>query len=310
MVVEKDHYRGYARLMPDGKSFVCAVGKDRTLQLRDLAAGKAREWEKPITGVWSIAVSPEGKTLAVGRDDGTVALVDPVTGKERSTIRARDRKATSLAFSPDGKTLATVAGELDVTLWRLADGTAVGRLTHEEKDASNRPVFVGEVHFSPDGRTLYCVCEGHDSFGYVAVWDAETLKRKHTVPAKHRIKSMVLSPNGKQLAIGDWFTVAALWDIENDYKEVGRLRVWGGGTLALAFDHTGKRLATVSSGIGRKQSMVAVWDMTTRKLERSWQVEGHWVSPSIVVQFTPDGDSLLAGSASQGLHLWDLTAPK
>lgn len=308
-LVEKDVYLGYARLTPDGKALVTADRKDRILRIRDLATDKDRDWAKPVTGVRSLAVSPDGKTLAVGRDDGTVGLIDAVTGKERTSVRGREKGSPSLAFSPDGKNLAT-GGDLEAALWQVSDGNAAGRLIHEKNDAGERPVFVGEIHFSPDGKTIYCVCEGFDSYGYVAVWDAGTLKRRQTVWPKHRIKSMALSPDGKLLAVGDWFTSVAVWDAENDYKVLGQIRVWGGGTLALAFDHTGKRLATVSSGIGRKQSVVAVWDVATRRREQSWEVQGHWVSPSIVVQFTPDGKKLLAGSTSQGLHLWDLAAPR
>ena len=57
----------------------------------------------------AIALHPDGRTVAVGDDDGTVVFLDAVTRRRRgSPYQARSPAAvTSLAFSPDGTRLAS-----------------------------------------------------------------------------------------------------------------------------------------------------------------------------------------------------------
>jgi hypothetical protein len=61
--------------------------------------------------VWSVAFSPDGKTLASAGDTGplaaTIRFWDVTTGTERATARAREWGFWCLAFSPDGKVLAS-----------------------------------------------------------------------------------------------------------------------------------------------------------------------------------------------------------
>ena len=59
-------------------------------------------------GVNSLAVSPDGKTLACGVGK-TVELRDVATGKRRATLTSKSLQVESLVFLPDSKRLA-VAG--------------------------------------------------------------------------------------------------------------------------------------------------------------------------------------------------------
>lgn len=81
---------------------------------------------KRLTGhrnlVWSVAFSPDGKTLASGSRDRTVKLCDPVAGKCRATLECHADVVFAVAFSPDGKLLAS--GSWDNTVMLVApDGT-------------------------------------------------------------------------------------------------------------------------------------------------------------------------------------------
>ena len=89
-----------------------------------LAAG-ARPGIAVFTGhtgtIYSVAFSPDGKTLASASRDGTVRLWDVATHRQiGNPIAGHAGGVTSVAFSPDGKTLAT--GRLS-----RSHGAAVGR---------------------------------------------------------------------------------------------------------------------------------------------------------------------------------------
>src|SRR5271165_6057968 len=69
---------------------------------------KLRDTLKGHTGfVFSVACSPDGKTLVSGSGDQTIKLWDMATGKERSTLKGHMWGVWSVAFSPDGKRLAS-----------------------------------------------------------------------------------------------------------------------------------------------------------------------------------------------------------
>src|SRR5262245_8065394 len=65
--------------------------------------------------VWSLAFSPDSKTLAVGYGNGTVELIVVSSYRAHRTL-SLSSGVLALAFSPDGQTLATLAGRR-VQLW-------------------------------------------------------------------------------------------------------------------------------------------------------------------------------------------------
>jgi WD40 repeat protein len=103
--------------------------------------------------VWSVAFSPDGKTLASGSVHGSVLLWDVKSGQRKATLQTfnpkgrRDPNACySVAFSPDGNILA--AGTLlGIKLWDVK--------SHENVVALSLPAAtVWSVAFSSDGKTV------------------------------------------------------------------------------------------------------------------------------------------------------------
>ncbi|NJO61887.1 MAG: hypothetical protein HC836_27690 [Richelia sp. RM2_1_2] len=69
--------------------------------------------------VYSVAFSPDGKTLASGSLDNTIKLWDIGSSKLLTTLSAHQDSVYSVAFSPDGKTLASGSGDNTIKLWNL-----------------------------------------------------------------------------------------------------------------------------------------------------------------------------------------------
>jgi RNA polymerase sigma factor (sigma-70 family) len=153
------------RYLPDGKTLI-SVSWDgqvatNTIRLRDVTSGKElRHWETPQRIVETIAVSPDGKLLALGGVNESLRVWEIATGRERAELRAADEGwVSAVAFSPDSRTLAVALGSGPISLCETATGK-------ERRRFDSGPNFA-QVAFAPDGKTL--ACGGGDST--VLIWD-------------------------------------------------------------------------------------------------------------------------------------------
>ena len=163
---------------PDGKTLASGSRKG-TIKLWDVSTGTELRTLTPMAkylirtrpgasdengfaAVFSVAFSPDGKTLASGSEDNTVKLWDVSTGAELRTLTGHSESVESVAFSTNGKIL--VSGSLDKTvkLWDVSTGTEVRTLRHSD--------FVRSVAFSPDGKIL---ASGSDD-ETVKLWNVST----------------------------------------------------------------------------------------------------------------------------------------
>ncbi|WP_460037273.1 WD40 domain-containing protein [Streptomyces cavourensis] len=134
-------------------AFVSTGKESKGVTVVDAEAGRVRHTlsvgEEPVT---ALALTPDGTTLALGRQDGRVDLWDARNGRRTTSFPAHSEDAvTALAFTPDGRRLA-VATET-VQLWttgpeprREAEMTEAA-LT-EEYDV------ISALAFSPSGDAL------------------------------------------------------------------------------------------------------------------------------------------------------------
>jgi WD40 repeat protein len=113
------------------------------------------------------AISPDGRTLAVGRRDGSVSLVDIASGEDRVLAGRHNASVQGIGFSPDGTTLLSTADDRDVFVWDVGDGTLREILHGHAGRVAAAPVF------DADGSTAFTV--GLDS--KVIAWDLSGERR-------------------------------------------------------------------------------------------------------------------------------------
>jgi WD40 repeat protein len=148
----------------DGQLLAFARGFKGGAEVRDTATDTSLATVDglPYTADWSVALSPDGRTLAVGGWGTAVRVVDVGTGKLVHELDLAGTGAYALEFSPDGRILAVSGFENVASLWDVATGAQIGpRLT-----AGSRRTL---LDLSPDGRRLL-VTTGN---GEGAVWDIE-----------------------------------------------------------------------------------------------------------------------------------------
>jgi serine/threonine protein kinase/WD40 repeat protein len=111
--------------------------------------------------VRSVAFSPQARIVAVGCDDGTVALWDVANRSRIGTLAAHVGDVYSMAFSPDGTRLATGGNDGALRLWDCASWERV-------LDRRDHHSYVHSVRFSPDGTRI--VTASGD--GTLRLWDS------------------------------------------------------------------------------------------------------------------------------------------
>ena len=116
-----DHFAN--KLLWDG--VLVNYSLDGSIQLFDSANGNQKlQIAVPGPGVWAMAFSPDGKTLAAttGWDQGRIHLYDTATGKETRTISTPPLRRSALTFTPDGSRIITGVADTSVLVWELRTG--------------------------------------------------------------------------------------------------------------------------------------------------------------------------------------------
>ncbi len=184
----------------DGTTLVIQHYHQHRVQIWDPVAGRLRG-EIPVGQFYrSIAVSADGKQLALSCEDKTLRIWDLETFELKREIA--DLQTKGLVFSPDGKSLAGLY-QRNLAVWDLQTGekrfeTAVGN-------------WSGMPCYSPDGAIIACMHHRR----MIKLWDARD-GRVLGIAEGHAadITALAISPDGKEMASSSEDGAMKVWNIE------------------------------------------------------------------------------------------------
>src|SRR5262249_26038438 len=142
--------------------------------------------------VRSVAFSPDGRYLASGSADRSIALWNLQTGLIQTTYRIKEGTFSRLAFSPDGKSLAVANanGSLPSTvcLWNIETGKLDAELSGFES-------AIYAIAFSSDGKSL--VAGGREG---MRSWDPRSGRQLAVLKTDSWIQRIALNPKKPECA--------------------------------------------------------------------------------------------------------------
>src|SRR5260370_31706431 len=101
-----------------------------------------------------LAVSPDGKLLALGAGGKAVVLVDAGTGKEVRRLESDSRASLWAAFSHDARTLVVVGFDLNAHFWDVATGKELRKVPFLQGPRTRGSGPHCAPALSPDGKLI------------------------------------------------------------------------------------------------------------------------------------------------------------
>ena len=280
----------------DGKGVWLTNGN--AAELWDLETGEKKmnlqyhSSERPdfhMGSIYSLAMSPDGKTMASGAERGDLKFWDPETGKVKTTADLRSGEIQSVAWSPDGSVLAAAQNYTEALVKLVDPASGDVKATLEVSKYRGR----GITAYSPDGRSL--ATDGGGSPNKVMLYDAKTGVLRKTLEISQNdernraqgVGRWAFSPDGKTLATGGAHS-GYLLDVATG-KVRARLLHEEKVVMAVAFSPDGKLVATACD-----DGTAKLWDAATGKLKATLLGQHSFY----IVAFSPDGKTVVAGDSN------------
>lgn len=278
---------------PDGNQLAVGQVLNKRIAIWDAQVGKLiRTLENEGGGVRTLAYSPNGKYLAVGRefarlnpDKAHVHLYDALNGNllqqfppsSPTSINASDAEA--LAFSPDGRYLAASGhgSRVNGVIYDISANKVVWPLLDPKGPKGHN--VIQAIDFSPDGQLVALGRLG----GQIDIWSIKTGKLIKRLEAQSAgVHALAFSPDGKYLASGT--NIGERWD---------------------------RKVKPPRQMFGNFPDDIVLWSVPTFEKAREFPSR-HFkrTSSSIIerIQFSPDGKLLLVSARAGSLEIIDVSS--
>jgi eukaryotic-like serine/threonine-protein kinase len=197
----------------------------------------------------SLAVSPDGKSVAAGDREGTVRIWEIESGQKKYELKDKAGEIITLVFSPDSSSIVFSDANKNIYLWSPRQGKF---LTFPPKHG----LGIHSLIFSDNGSNIY---SGSYDF-QIIVWDASGKSRDKFTTNK-KINAIAISPDSRYLA-------AAMSD--------ANIKVWSRITKEVVIEISAPQLATNFTSIeflpnsenfvtGSEDGYIRLWNLSDKK---------------------------------------------
>ncbi len=282
---------------------VVSSGIDKSIKIWELVGRDAGPAYGHTAGLLAVAVSPNGKFLATGAQDGLVILWDPATGKKLTGITAHAGRVTALVFTGDSKYLASAGEDRTLKLWDTA--TFKGRAV-DPPPSDQVPVLTS----ADGGKQIISWSSG----SLLEAYDVATGKQvpppqtAHTNPTS----ALVFSADGSIAALGGKDGSIRLWDTTKKAAVAGSdFPAHQEKIIDLLLTADKKTLITTDA-----KGNVSVWDLGTLipvkagvqpKPVKTWQAHQESI---VAFAVSPDGKFIATAGQDNVVKVWETQTGK
>ena len=291
----------------------------------------AGDQDQRPTVVTGVAVTPDGKTVAVATDNHLVSVYDAVSGALKARLGSHGDWVHSACVSPDATMFATGAKDHTLCVWNIQSGqrllqlpacdsavsavafhpnsqqvavvgfsntlqivnTSSGQITQQLECSCADPCTVA---FSADGVRMAAAGRS----GRVRIWNVTNGTHERDVSTDNRrIRAIAFSPDGKWIAAAGNSPHIDIIDVATG-QPVMTLDVRPAKVFGLLF------LDNRHLTAGGTDNLIRIWDLDSRLV--TTELVGH-TGTVAALACDAAGATLASGSYDTTLRIWNLAEP-
>jgi WD40 repeat protein/beta-lactamase regulating signal transducer with metallopeptidase domain len=247
----------------------------------------------------TVAISLDGKTLAIAGQDGAIHLWDAAIARPLATLPGHSGGVTSLVFGAGGRLVSAGADER-VTVWDLASKSSTRTVTCSTADL--------RIALSPDGCTLAI---GGPKFSGVTLVDLGGGRATRRLGEwAGEVTSLAFTPGGEGIVSGHARGLVRLWDLSSA-REIARCTLAPASVDGIGLSSDGGVAAIVlnaSTQLGEDGETDPIHEVQFLQLrDGGLYPQGRPLvhpGPITAAAFVADG-GLLTTARDGNLYLWD-----
>ncbi|MGB3652469.1 MAG: serine/threonine-protein kinase [Rivularia sp. (in: cyanobacteria)] len=236
--------------------------------------------------VYTVALSPNGKTLVNGSDDKSIRFWDFQTQELLYTIKD-ENPIRSIAISSDGQTFVSGSKDGIIKIWDF-------KTKKLKKTFQGHKNTIRSIIISRDGETL--ITGSRDRT--IKIWNLQTGElKKEFRNYTSSVLSLALSPDGKTLISGSFNGIINVYNLEtgkleNQFPKQNKL------ISSLVITKDGKRLIG-----GSGDGSIKIWNLQTGELKKELI---KYKTPINSLVISPDGKFLVSGDGYCKVNIWQI----
>lgn len=158
--------------------------------------------------VWSVSFSPDGRRAAMGLENGTVCIFEPLGREVRCDPDGHDAAVKAVRFTRDGETLVSGGNDDRVRIWRVPE-VRDGRLALDLTEAVLWHDYdVWDIAFNAGGDLMaVAIWDGSTQIYDTGTWRSRRTLRGHTLT----LRTVRFAPEGQMLLTASIDHTARLW---------------------------------------------------------------------------------------------------